>query len=183
MNVAASLVHHQYVFVDRAAIRAQGSGFEPAIWFGLHAHPGRAWGCHVMLECGAIYRNLPPHFIAFSPEPEREWGIGQAQLWDCYGRGFSLVRYDYLATLDGIAMVQGVEIGVSYLFTAVPFDDGFTEAPEQAKEFMFLRTDGDRLTVQPTNRVLLIEKSFTTEIAWPKDLRRQSEVYSCEDRR
>lgn len=177
---SASLPHHLYVWIDKAVTRKEGKGFEPAVWFGLHAHPGRVWGCHVMLECGAVYRNIAPHQIAFSENPD-PWTVKDAQLWDCYGRDFSLVRYDYLAALDGVAKVQGREVPVSYLFTAVPWGDGFSEVPEQSKEFMFLRTEGDRLTIQPTNRVLFIEQSFTTGPTWPADLRRQTDVWSCED--
>lgn len=180
---SGSLPHHQYVHVDRSAIRDGVGGFEPAVWFGLHAHPGRAWGCHLMLECGAVYRNVPPHQIAFTAEPEPEWGVTDAQLWDCYGQEFSLLRYDYLSSLDGVAKVRGREVPVSYLFTAVPLGDAFSEAPDQSKEFMFLRTDGGRLTIQPTNRVLFIDRSFTTGPVWPKDLRRQTERLSCEDGR
>ncbi len=178
---SASLPHHHYVFVDRSTIREGASGFEPAVWFGLHAHPGRAWGCHVMLECGAIYRNVPPHHLAFDPEPDPFWTLKQAQRWDCYGRSFSLVRYDYLAALDVIAKADASDVEGSYLFTAVPFDDAFSEHPEQAKEFMFLRTAGHRLTIQPTNRVRFIERSFTVDPAWPTDLLRQTQMFSCED--
>lgn len=180
-TASGSLPHHLYVYVDRSAIREGATGFEPAVWFGLHAHPGRVWGCHLMLECGAVYRNVPPHQIAFSEDPEPEWSVGDSQLWDCYGRDFSLLRYDYLATLDVVAKVRGREVPGSYLFTAVPVGDGFSEVPEQSKEFMFLRTDGDRLTVQPTNRVLFVERSFTTGAEWPRDLKRQGAIISCED--
>lgn len=176
---SASLPIHQYIFVDRSVIRKNGTGFEPAVWFGVHAHPGRVWGCHVMLECGAIYRNVAPHQIAFSEKPDK-WTVEQSQLWDCYGRDFTLLRYHYLSTLQGIARVQKQDIAVSYLVTAVPHGEGFSETPEQDKEFMFLKTAGGRLTVQPTNRVLFEEKSFTTKVEWPTDLKRQTESWSCE---
>lgn len=180
MNASASLPHHLYVWVDRTFIRENGEGFERAVWFGLHAHPGRVWGCHVMLECGAVYRNLPPHALAFSDEPE-PWTVEQSQLWDCYGRGFSTLKYDYLSTLNAIARVQGEDVPAHYLFTAVPFCDGFSEVPDQSKEFTFLQTSGDRLTVQPSNRVLFIDKSFTIQPEWPRDILRQTEWWSCEE--
>ena len=180
MTASASLPHHLYVWVDRSFIRKDGEGFEPAVWFGLHSHPGRVWGCHVILECGAVYRNLPPHALAFSDNPA-PWTVGQSQLWDCYGREFSALRYDYLSTLNAIATVRGEDVPAHYLFTIVPFGDGFSEVPEQSKEFTVLRTDGDRLTIQPTNRVLFIEKSFTTAAEWPRDMLRQTQCWSCED--
>lgn len=179
MRASGSLAHHQYVLVERAAIRRDGEGFEPAVWFGLHSHPGRVWGCHLLLECGAVYRNVPPHRIAFS-EDAPAWDVQQAQLWDCYGRDFALHRYEYLSTLDGIARVRGEDVPVHYLFTAVPYGDGFSECPEQDKEFMFLRTTAGRLTIQPTNRVIFREISFTREPEWPRDMKVTREAHSCE---
>jgi hypothetical protein len=174
---SASLPRHYYVWVDSSFLRESGTGFEPAVWFGLHSHPGRAWGCHVMLECGAFYRGLPPHAIAFSPEPDQHhWTLKQAQVWDCYGTDFSLLVYDYL---DGLRVrVKSGEAG-EYLFTAVPQGDPFTHDPSQGKEFMFIRTTGDRLTIVPTNDLLFEERSFTVDQGWPR-LKRSTEVWSCE---
>lgn len=176
---SASLPKHQYVWVDKSFIREGGTGFEPAVWFGIHSHPGRAWGCHVLLECGAVYRNLPPHALGFNDAPPA-WGLGLSQLWDCYGRQFSVLQYDYLSTLTGKARIQGADFPIEYLFTVVPFGEGFSDAPDQSKEFMFLKTTAGRLTIQPTNKVLFEEKSFTTKVEWPKDLKRQSTTWSCE---
>jgi hypothetical protein len=67
-----------------------------------------------------------------------------------------------------------------YLFTAVPIGDGFSDAPDQAKEFMFIWLDNDRLTIQPTNRVLFEDRSFTDASHGVPRLRLQSEIYSCE---
>lgn len=62
---AAPLPGHQYVWIDANAIGQH----EPlrAVWFGLTSWPGRAFGCHVLLECGAVYRNVPLHQLASKP--------------------------------------------------------------------------------------------------------------------
>jgi len=176
-TASGSLPAHQYVWIERRFVRPGDdvTGFEPAVWFGLHSHPGRAWGCHVMLECGAVYRGLPPHALAFSDAPA-PWTIEQAQRWDCYGRQFALLQYEYLAGLE-VRLWGGV--AGDYLFTAVPIGDAFTAEPTQSKEFMFIRTAHDRLAIVPTNDLLFIERSFTVDQGWPT-LRRQTEVYSCE---
>ena len=176
---SGSLPTHQYVFVDSAFIRRERTGFEPCVWFGLHAHPARAWGCHVMLECGAFYRNIPPHALAFRPDAE-PWTLSQSQLWDCYGSSFALHVYDYLAGLVCLARIGKQEVEARYLFTAIPIGDGFSEQPDQAKEFLFLETRGGRLTVQPTNSVLFIDASYTTGAVWPSDLKAQFAAYSVE---
>jgi hypothetical protein len=175
---SGSLPRHYYVWVDSAFIREDGIGFEPAVWFGLHSHPGRAWGCHVLLECGAFYRNLPPHAIAFSPTPTcTSWTLPQAQIWDCYGTNFSLLIYDYLDALQ--VRLKGSDEAGEYLFTAVPQGDAYTHDPSQGKEFMFIRTVRDRLAIVPTNNLLFEEKSFTVDMGWPQ-LKRSSEVWTCE---
>lgn len=181
---SASLIKHQYVWVDSSFIRpglTTQTVFEPAIWFGLNAHVGRMWGCHIMLECGAMYRSVPPHAIAFSQTPAIPWEPKAAQMWDVYTNEFSLVIYDYLAPLTAKVKTGIGEFNkAKYLFTAVPLNDGFTDYPEQNKEFMFMRVQ-DRLTIQPTNRILFEEPSFTVGVGWPI-LKPQSEVYHCEDK-
>ena len=175
-TASASLPHHQYVWVDQSFIREGGTGYEPAVWFGLHSHPGRAWGCTLMLECGAVFRDLPPHALSFSATPD-EWTLPQAQLWDCYGWQFSLLQYMFLhglqaRTTDGILC--------DYLFTAVPIGDGYSAHPSQSKEFMFMRTKGERLLILPTNKLRFIDRSFTVEGDRPK-LRLSDTVWSCEE--
>ena len=173
---SASLPHHQYVWVDQSFIREGGSGWEPAVWFGLHSHPGRAWACHVMLECGAVYRGLPPHALAFDDKPD-DWTLPQAQMWDCYGTQFSLLRYRFLIGLQARA-TNGILC--DYLFTAVPIGDGYSEHPSQSKEFMFMRTKGERLLILPTNKLRFIDKSFTAEVERPR-LKLADTVWSCEE--
>jgi hypothetical protein len=176
-TASGSLPKHLYVYVDGSFVGAEGR--IPAVWFGLHSHPGRAWGCTIMLQSGAVYRNLPPHAIAFR-EDVPDWTIQQAQLWDCYGVQFSLHAYDFLDGLDAIARISGDGVLCKYLFTAIPVGDAYTAEPSQDKEFMFLQTRGGRLTVQPTNRVLFIDASFTDKNpTWPS-LPLQNAIYTSE---
>lgn len=168
---------HLYVWVDSSFMRRERRGFEPAVWFALRAEPGRAWGCHVMLECGAVYRDLPPHALAFGSEPE-PWCLQDAQIWNCYGRSFDLVAYDYLSGLTACYDL-GTRVA-RYLFTACPYGDGFSVTPEQRKEFMFMRTDGNRLLIRPTNHLLFSERSFTTPSDWPTDIVTSQTIWDCE---
>jgi hypothetical protein len=173
--VIASLPFHKYVYVDSSFIRTNGTGWEPAVWFGLVSQYGRAWGLNVLLECGAIYRSLPPHAVAFRKDPE-PWTIQDAQMWDCYADKFQLHEYAYLRE----ARVKTNQHNGTYLFTAAFIDDGFTRTPEQGKEFSFIELENGRLTIQPTNRTLFEDKSFTVNTGVPKDLLTQTQVWSCE---
>jgi hypothetical protein len=131
------------------------------------------WGCTIMLECGAVYRAVPPHAITFSSDPELEWTPQQAQRWDCYGTDFTTIEYTFLRGLE--CQVKCAD----QIITAAPIGDSWSRQPNQAKEFMFIRTDGERLTIQPTDKVIFIEKSFT-EPQWPTGLRTTDKIYTCE---
>jgi hypothetical protein len=162
---SGNLPHHIYCYVDSTLIRKGGRGFEPCVWFGLHSHPGRAWGCHVLLECGAVYRGLPPHAIAFKENPE-PWTLREAQVWDCYGSRFSTIEYDFLGALP--VKTKAGNTG-RYLFTVVPLEDGYTEDPSQSKEFMFCELENGRLAIMPTNMLLFEDDSFV-EAQWPANI-------------
>lgn len=181
--LTGELPRHLYVHVDTTFThyQPQTPRYQPAIWFGLVSHPGRAWGCTVLLESGAVYRALPPHALAFSPHPEGEWTVQQAQKWDCYGAGFSTLEYDMLRSLECLVRTGTEEIEGEYLFSLSPIGDAYSAAPDQAKEFTFIRLANSRLTIQPTDRIVFIDRSFTTkDVAFPRGLRRQTITYSCE---
>ena len=175
---AGQLPHHQYCFVD-ASFLGSGTGFIPCVWFGLVSIPGRMWGCTIMLECGAVYRAVPPHAIAFHIDPDIAWTPQQAQRWDCYGTDFTTIEYTFLRGLECQVKCADGETTGDYLFTAAPIGDSWSRQPNQAKEFMFVRTYGERLTIQPTDKVVFIEKSFT-ETQWPTGLRTTDTIYNCE---
>jgi len=173
-----NLPHHLYVHVDSSFFRGGEQRFEPAVWFALRSEPNRAWGCTVLTEEGAVYRNLPPHSLSFSKDPEPNWTLPQAQCWDCYGTAFDTIKYTYLSDLT--ARYDGTEDRATCLFFACPHSDGFSAAPDQSKEFAFLRTRGDRLLVRPTNRLLFEERSFTTDTGWPTDILTATKIWECE---
>ena len=174
-----SIPKHQYVWIDSNFTHKKPSGFVPAVWFGLTSFPGRAWGFNVMFENGAVYRNIPPHAISFSEKPEKDWNINNAQLWDCYGYDWSAIEYTYLKGLKCSCKINDVYLHGQYLFTVAPIEDGFSNSPSQSKEFKFIQLDNDRITIQPTNKVIFIDKSFTEE-GNSDELKLQTRVYSCE---
>ena len=177
---AGALPRHQYCFIEPNAIGEHG--WLPCVWFGIASHPGRTWGCHVLLECGAVYRNVPIHQLASRPSASAPWTAKDAQTWDCYGWQFSTIEYTYLtAAKSRVKLQSGANMEGKYLFTVVPVDDAFSTVPEQAKEFYVVGLENGRYTAQPTNHVLVEERSFTRDLAWPDFLRSQTAVHSAED--
>lgn len=176
------LPRHLYVWVDARFTHREFQGRVPAVWFGLVSHPGRMWGCNVMFESGAVYRNVPPHAIFFHDHvgAQEEWRAQDAQTWDCYGYQFAVLEYPYLSGLRCRVRTRGGEHLGRYLFTCAPVADGFSQVPEQSKEFSFLQLDNGRLTIQPTNHVIYEERSFTSHEEFPNYLKRQTEIWRCE---
>jgi hypothetical protein len=187
-TLVGQLPRHLYVWVNTEHTHVEPIGYVPAVWFGLVSYPGRAWGCTVMLESGAVYRNLPPHALWFRPVPADEtpmWDIDDAQTWDCYGEDFTAIEYDYLSALPCMVRTRNGEVAGRYLFTVAPVGDAFSAYPEQAKEFYFIETVAGALTIQPTNRAVFVDKSFTTnrhagEARLPTGLQRQTDVWRVE---
>lgn len=183
----ASLPRHLYVHVESRFVlteHAEAPEFLPCTWFGLTSVPGRAWGLTVLLENGAIYSHLPPHAIAFDTLAKQKWAIEQAQLWDCFGYDFAIAEYSYLAgrrVLCSVTKRLGELLEGEYLFTAQHYGDGYSAAPEQAKQYHFIRLELGRLVCLPANRFVVDAAEFTTlQAELPKGLRRQTETYSVE---
>jgi len=176
---SGSLVTHQYVWIDPGAIGEQD--WIRGVWFGITCYPGRAFGCHVLLECGAVYRNVPLHQLSAVRDAPL-WSPTQAQTWDAYGYQFSITEYPFLANMNARVRLQDdSEHAGHYLFTLVPVGDPFSAAPEQSKEFYFVQLDSGRFTAQPTNQVLIDDRSFCTTLEWPTFLKRQRGWHSAED--
>jgi hypothetical protein len=187
-SLVGQLPRHLYVYVDTAFTHREPQGFIPAVWFGLVAHPGRMWGCTVLLggdASGACYRNLPPHALAFTADPATPWSPQDAQSWDCYGPGFVTMEYSYLKGLRTKSKTRGKEgtqIG-EYLFSITPYGDPWSEFPELAKEFQVLQLANGRLTIQPTNHVVFEFEDLPfggLPDEFPKGLKRQTEVWNSE---
>jgi hypothetical protein len=175
-----ALPTHRYIWIDSEYTHAEPCGLVEAMWVGLTAIPGRAWGINVILrDGGALYRNIPPHAVAFSLEALPYWDIKDAQLWDCYSYGFTVLQNPILRGLEVSVKVKDSVLYGEYLFSVTHLHDGWSDSPDQDKEFIFVQLDYGRLTIQPTNRVRFIDRSYVTDTL-PK-LKLQTEIYSCEE--
>ena len=174
---AGPLPRHTYCYVEPHTFG--NAEWLRVAWFGLVSHPGRTWGCHVMLECGAVYRNVPFHKLAHKPTGT-PWDPSDAQTWDCYGIHFSATEYPFLEGTRIRTRLRSKQEHIgTYMFTVIPMLDGFSAEPEQSKEFYFIKLDNGRFTAQPTNHLLVQDKSFITESSWPK-LSRQTSIWSVD---
>lgn len=176
----APLPTHRYVLVDTTFTHKSPCGFADAMWVGITSIPGRAWGINVILrDGGCLYRNLPPHSISFGKNDPVAWGIQNAQLWDCYSYHFTIVQSPILRGLRMRVKVRGQVLTGEYLFHVTHVDDGWSDSPDQDKEFYFIKLDNGRLTIQPTNRMVFVDDSFIVNDKIP-ELKLSETIYSCE---
>lgn len=200
MIIACNLPYHVYGYVDKSFLsQAKEKGWEKAIWFAVTLPPNRAVGLTVLLQNGAVYRQLPPHAWAFEPaiqcacnpvQPEclkyvESWTIQQAQAWDCFGGDAQVIEYQYLRGLTVEALCLGHISPVkrekgSYLFTIEFENDGFSRYPAQSKCLHCISLENGRLTLQPNDHLLWTEHSFTDHSLSTNYLRRQENVYDVE---
>lgn len=131
---------------------------------------------NVLLECGALYRELPPHAWAFRPDAP-VLTLGRCQAWDCFGGTAQAIEYAYLRELP-VQMIADKAKG-GYLFTVEWGDNGFSRYPEQSKALHALSMYGG-VTFQPGNAFTVHESSFTANDGDCSWLRRQRHVWGAE---
>ena len=171
----------QYIWVDTRFTHEEPIGFQEAEWVQTVAIPDRAWGLNVVFRSGGMmYRNLPPHAIAFDICPERKWDLDSAQLWNCYGMQYEHMDCDHLGDSQVRVKVRNEIISGRYLFQTSFIGDSYSMTPEQDKTFMWVQLFNGRLTIQPTNRVTFFDPSFIEFSDIPK-LKLQDIIYRCSE--
>jgi len=152
---------HYYVNVDSRYSHEKEIGLQEAMWTGITAISGRAWGINVIFRMGGMmYRNLPPNAIAFTENPAPEWSLDQAQAWNCYSDHFTVLEDPVLSGMRiSVKTCAGIYTG-EYMFVTTHMEDGWSAAPEQDKMFVWCKLDNGRMTIQPNNHIVFEDSSF-----------------------
>ena len=67
------------------------------------------------------------------------------------------------------------------IYISGPIGDAYSAVPSQSKELVLVALVNGRYTLQPTDRVVFRDMSFTTgRLEFPRGLKRQDETYSAE---
>jgi hypothetical protein len=176
-----SLPFHQYIWVDSSFVYKESKGWIEGMLIGLTSIPGRSWGFNVILQQGgALYRQIPPHAIAFSSSPESSWSLDQSCLWNCYSLDFTILHNPILEGMKMTAKIGSSLYEGQYLWSTTFLNDGWSRTPEQDKEFFFMRLDNGRLTIQPTNRITFKDSSYIDNSFIPS-LKLNEIIYSCSE--
>jgi hypothetical protein len=178
------LPRHRYCYVIEAAVHRKGSEEKtiPCVWWGMSATPGRMFGCHILLESGAMVVDVPLHALRHQPDATQRWLPEQAQRWDCYGWSVEAHEPAYLSDLRCRVLTEDHKhvAGTGEVwFYLDHVSDGYSLDPAQHKHhWMVALTDGC-FTCVPQDMVLVQESSFTRDGDIPP-IKRQSRIWSCE---
>lgn len=184
MSHNIDLPRHRYVYVIEAAVMQGGAKDKliPAVWWGVSATPGRMFGCHVLLESGAMVADLPLHTIRHKADATQRWYCEQAQRWDSYGWSVEAHEPAYLTGLDCQVLSDDhttiTEVG-NLWFYLDHVSDGYSLDPSQHKHHWVVALANGCFTCVPQDMVLVHEASFTKRDGIPR-IKRQTRVWSCE---
>jgi len=153
-------------------LRNQEDSFDkkfPCYIFGMTSIPAQAPLFHFIMEDGGLWWRMPIHAFCWKEDsPQQE--LDELVLWDSFSYHVSVTSYPVLRnhTCKFISR-RRVEYTGRYLFTldwAGSTDSGDTdftlsEFPSQHKCGHFIKMDNGNFAIQPNNRLVMHDPSFT----------------------
>lgn len=138
-------------------------GFQDVVIFGVQSVAGKAMTFHIMTEEGAVRSRVPIHMLAWKDTAVKK-SLDHLQLWDCFGENVTVVTYDYLAqSRVQTVFKDGTKEWGSYVMTFDWFNNPYSAEPTQYKAAHLIKLDGGNFTLQPNNRLMWKDMSFTTK--------------------
>jgi hypothetical protein len=185
MSHNIDLPRHRYVHVMESAVMRAGSPERtlPCVWWGISATPGRMFGCHILMESGAVVVDLPLHALRHHPEATHLWRPSDAQRWDAYGWHVEAHEPAYLAGLGCrvLSPDHRAEVGRGALWFYLDHGrDGYSLEPGQHKHHWVVALENGAFTCIPQDMMLVEESSFTVSGGIIPPVKRQSRVWTCE---
>jgi len=107
-----------------------------------------------------MVQHVPLHALTCNPESSHTHPLDHLQVWSCYGWEFVTHEYDYLSEMPCKVYMKGEWENGRYLFTAAPYGDSYSMAPDQHKHFNFVELDCGAIGAWPGNRMLMFDSSF-----------------------
>ncbi len=137
----------------------------------------------VILECGAMYSNLPIEAIYCDRygeiNPESSFNTQQLQPYSCLDGNINIVEYSVARHSEMLVKIAGLDVAARYLFTIDYNGTDLADDPEQRKTHNIVCLISGQLAALPNNKCLFTNKSLTKVDGWPK-LRRTNKYYTTE---
>lgn len=183
-----TLPRHRYVWVAPSFVLRADPDDPPrpcvqAVWVGVSVTPGRALGCHVLLESGALVVDVPLHALRAAHGWPGRVHLSDVVTWDCYGWDAEAWEPPYLSGLDADLLTRehtdSGDTGTLW-FALDHVGDGYSLEPAQHKHLWIVhRHRDDALCLLPQDQLLVHEASFTDVTDIPP-IRRQDVVWQAE---
>ena len=142
----------------------------PCVVFGVSSVQNRCPLFHFMMEDGGLWWRMP--ISVFCKEPNiQEEDLHNLVLWNSFSPFISVTKFANLANMRMSYTDRNKnKIFGKYLFTldwhnpdSNILDHGYSENPGQHKCGHVIQRDDGNFAIQPNNRVLVFEPSFTTK--------------------
>ena len=138
-------------------------GMTDVIVFGAQSVAGRALTFHVMTEEGAVRSRVPVHMLAWKDDSET-MPLDHLQLWDCFGNNVSCTAFEYLDQMRVKTLFKdGNYYWGSYIMTFDWYANPSSDEPTQYKCAHMIKLDNGSFALQPNNRLMWKDMSFTTK--------------------
>jgi len=162
----------------------------PCLVFGFSSIPTRVPLFHFLMEDGGIWWRMPISAFCWKPDAE-PMKLEDLVLWDSFSYSASVSVFYILKDkrVQYISRDKKTYTG-TYMFTIDWFsgnynnlDIGFSEAPGQHKCGHVIKLDNGNFAIQPNNRILIQDPSFTTKSGKMIIERKlNSNIWSVEDK-
>lgn len=179
--IQVSLPEHFYCLVRKEFItNGKETGYIKAICFGARSVASRSLGFWVLLENGAQYGPLPIHALSWKECDKQP--LDHLELWDCFGENVSAHLFEFLREISGWTKLKDDKwYSFSYICTFDWVGNGFSSEPTQIKTAHLLKLDDGNFALQPNNRCMWHDPSFTdTKLDAKLSLHVQTEAFSSE---
>jgi hypothetical protein len=155
-------------------LRNQEDSFDkkfPCYIFGMSSIPAQAPLFHFMMEDGGIWWRMPIHAFCWKEDaPQQE--LDELVLWDSFSYHVGATTFPILKNKTcKFTSRRRVQYSGRYLFTLdwgssddmSDTDFGLSEFPSQHKCGHFIQMDNGNFAIQPNNRFIIHDPSFTVK--------------------
>lgn len=161
-------------FVRGNFLRDQKDSFDkkfPCYIFAMSSIPAQAPMFHFLMEDGGLWWRMPIHAFCWKEDaPQQE--LDELVLWDSFSYHVSVSQFPLLKNKTcKFTSRRRVQYSGKYLFTLDwacsddmgDCDYGFSEFPSQHKCGHVIAMDNGNFAIQPNNRLLIHDPSFTVK--------------------
>ena len=142
----------------------------PCLVFGMSSIPSRTPLFHFLMEDGGIWWRMPISAFCWKNDAKAQ-ELPELVLWDSFSYYSCATVFDVLKNKKmSYISRSGEKVFGDYMFTldwasghANTLDTGFSEAPGQHKCGHVIRLDNGNFAIQPNNRILVHDPSFTVK--------------------